>query len=70
MKLAMKTLQKLLMKKETYTYNHKLKENIRMMKSQRSDIERNKMIEGGKRINIDKIIRKNERINNNLKSQV
>ena len=66
----MKTLQKLLMKKETYTYNHKLKENIRMMKSQRSDIERNKMIEGGKRINIDKIIRKNERINNNLKSQV
>ena len=70
MKLAKKTLQKLLMKKETYTYNHKLKENIRMMKSQRSDIERNKMIEGGKRINIDKIIRKNERINNNLKSQV
>ena len=70
MKLARKTLQKLLMKKETYTYNHKLKENIRMMKSQRSDIERNKMIEGGKRINIDKIIRKNERINNNLKSQV
>ena len=53
MKLAMKTLQKLLMKKETYTYNHKLKENIRMMKSQRSDIERNKMIEGGKRIDID-----------------
>ena len=32
---------------------HKLKENIRMMKSQRSDIERNKMIEGGKRIDID-----------------
>ena len=70
MKLAMKTLQKLLMKKETYTYNHKLKENIRMMKSQRSDIERNKMIEGGKIINIGKIIRQNERINNNLKSQV
>ena len=70
MKLAKKTLQKLLMKKETYTYNHKLKENIRMMKSQRSDIERNKMIEGGKIINIDKIIRQNERINNNLKSQV
>ena len=42
------------------------------MKSQRSDklIEKNELIEDVKRIGIDKIIRQNERINNNLKSQV
>ena len=40
------------------------------MKSQRSGIEENKLIEDGKRISIDKIIKQNERINNNLKSQV
>ena len=42
------------------------------MESQRSDklIEKNKLIEDIKRIGIDKIIRQNERINNNLKSQV
>ena len=45
-------------------------ESIRMMKSQRNDIERNKLIEDGKKIGIDKIIRQNERINYNLKSQV
>ena len=48
----------------------KLKESITMMKSQRSDIERSKLIEDGKRIGTDQIIRKNKRINNNLKSQV
>ena len=37
-----------------------LKESIRMMKIQRSDIEE------GKRMGIDKIIKQNERINNNL----
>ena len=37
----MKTLQQLLMKKKNYC---KLKESIRMMKNQRSDIERNKLI--------------------------
>ena len=41
-----------------------------MMKSQRSNIERNKLIEDGKRIGIDEIIKQNERIINNLKSQV
>ena len=41
-----------------------------MMKSQRSNIERNKLIEDDKRIGIDEIIKQNERINNNLKSQV
>ena len=41
-----------------------------MMKSQRSDIASNKLIDDGKVIEIDEIIRQNERINNNLKSQV
>ena len=41
-----------------------------MMKSQRSDIVSNKLIDDGKVIDIDEIIRQNERINNNLKSQV
>lgn len=41
-----------------------------MIKSQRSNIERNKPIEDGKEISIDEIIRKNGRINNNLKPQV
>ena len=42
------------------------------MESQRSDklIEKNELIEDVKRTGIDKIIRQNERINNNLKSQV
>ena len=47
-----------------------LKESFRMMKSQRSNVEKNKLIEGGKRMSIDEIIKQNERINNNLKSQV
>ena len=41
-----------------------------MMKSQRSDIKRNKLIEDVKRIGIDKIIKQNQIIDNNLKSQV
>ena len=41
-----------------------------MMKSQRSNIEKNKLIEDGKRIGIDEIIKQNERTNHNLKSQV
>ena len=36
-----------------------------MVKNQRSHIEINKLIEDGKRIGIDEIIRQNERINNN-----
>ena len=47
-----------------------LNENIRMMKSQRSDTEKNNLIEGGKIIGIDEIIKRNETINNNLKFQV
>ena len=51
--------------------NHlELKEGIRMMKSYRSAIERDKLTEDGKRIDIDEIIKQNERLKNNLKSQV
>ena len=39
--------------------NRELKENIRMMKSQRSDTEKNDLIEEGKRKGIDEIIRQN-----------
>ena len=46
-----------------------LKENIRMMKSQGSNNERNKLIEAGKRIGIDEIFRQNEIINH-FKSQI
>ena len=35
---------------------HELKENIKMMKSLRSDAEKNKLIEEDKRIGIDEII--------------
>ena len=47
-----------------------LKESFRMMKSQRSNVEKNKLIESDKRMGIDEIIKQNERINNNLKSQI
>ena len=40
-----------------------------MIKSQRSDMEGYTLIEDGKKIVIDEIIKQNERINN-LKSQV
>ena len=38
---------------------HELKESIRMMKNERSDIEKNNLIGEGKRKGIDKIIRQN-----------
>ena len=41
-----------------------------MMNSQRSDTEKNYLIEEGKKIGIDKIIKCNEIINKNLKSQI
>ena len=47
-----------------------LKENIRMMNSQRSDTEKINLIEEGKRIDIDEIIKHNEIINNSLKSKI
>ena len=38
-----------------------------MMKSQKSNIEKNKLIKDDKRVDIDEMIRQNERINTNLK---
>ena len=60
-KLAMKTLQQLLRKKKKLSWT---KNKIRMIKSQRSDIEKNKMIEDGKMIDIDEIIKQKQIINN------
>ena len=47
-----------------------LKESMRMVKSQRNNIERNKLTEDCKITSIDKIIKQNGRINNNLKALV
>ena len=44
-----------------------LKESIRMMNSQRSDVEKISLIEEGKKIVINKGIKRNEIINNSLK---
>ena len=40
------------------------------MKSQKSDTEKNILIEEGKRVGIDEIIKRNEIVNKNLNSQV
>ena len=40
-----------------------------MMKGQKSSIE-HKLVEDGKRISINEIIKQNQRINNNLKSRI
>ena len=44
-----------------------LKESIRMMNNQRSDIDKNELIEEGKKIGISEVINRNEIINNSLK---
>ena len=44
-----------------------LKESIRMMKSQRSDTEKINLLEEGKRIAVNEVIKWNEIINNSLK---
>ena len=44
-----------------------LKENIRMMNSQRRDAEKNNLIEEGKKTVINEVIKRNEIINNSLK---
>ena len=44
-----------------------LKESIRMMNSQRSDVEKNSLVEEGKKIGINEVIKRNEIINNSLK---
>ena len=47
-----------------------LKENIKMMNSQRSDAEKTNLIKEGKKIGISEVIKRNEVINNNLKYQI
>ena len=47
-----------------------LNEMIRMMDSQRSDTEKNNLIEEGKKLGIDEVIKHNENINNSLKPQL
>ena len=44
-----------------------LKESIRTMNSQRSDAEKVNLIEEGKKIGINEVIKNNESINNGLK---
>ena len=44
-----------------------LKESIRMMNFQRSDVEKINLIEEGKKIGINEVIKHNETINNSLK---
>ena len=44
-----------------------LKERIRMTNSQRSDVEKVILIEEGKNIGINEVIKRNEIINNSLK---
>ena len=46
-----------------------LKESIKMMNSQRSDTEKNNLIEESKKIGIDEVIKHNEVIKKSLKSQ-
>ena len=49
------------------TKYQELKESIRMMNSQRSDVEKISLIEEGKKIGINEVIKHNEIINNSLK---
>ena len=44
-----------------------LKESIRMMNSQRSDVQKITLIEEGKKISINDVIKRNEIIDNSLK---
>ena len=44
-----------------------LKQSIRMMNSQRSDVEKNKLIEEVKEVGINEVIKHNQIINNSLK---
>ena len=62
--LVMKTLWQLLMKKKKY---RELKGSTRMMNSQGSDVEKIKLIEEGKKIGINEVIKRNKIINNSLK---
>ena len=52
------------------TKYRELKERIRMMNSLRRDTEKINLIEEGKKIGIDQVIKHNEIINKTLKSQI
>ena len=52
------------MKKQIF---QELKESIRTMNSQRSDAEKTSLIEEGKKIGINEVIKRNEIINSSLK---
>ena len=47
--------------------NRELKESIRMMNNQRSEVEKNNLIEEDKKIGINEFIKRNEIINKSLK---
>ena len=47
-----------------------LKESIRMMNSQRSDVEKINLIEEGKKTGINEVIERDEIINNSLKPKI
>ena len=64
MKLVMKTFETIINEEKKYW---ELKESIRMMNSQRSDAEKVNLIEEGKKIGINEVIKRNEIINNSLK---
>ena len=68
MKSIMNILWLFLIKKrniESYIYINI--DSIRMMNSQRSDVGKINLIEEGKKIGINEVIRRNEIINNSLK---
>ena len=52
------------MKKKKY---QELKESIRMVNSHRSYAEKNSLIEEGKKVDINEVIKRNEIVNNSLK---
>ena len=51
-------------------YHRELKESIRVMKSQSSDTKEMNLIEKGKKIGIDEVVKCNNITNNSLKSQI
>ena len=65
----MKTFMKRKIINEEKNYRE-LKESIRMMNSLRRDTEKFNLIEEGKKIGIDEVIKHNEIINKSLKSQI
>ena len=65
----MKTLLQLLMKKKISRIKRK-HQNNEQSKNQRRDTEKINLIEEGKKIDIDEVIKQNEIVNKSLKSQI